>query len=69
MIKVQKGLQLINESHLQLDNLSLLEINEIRPFVVEIMGKLTSLDKSTSTGMEQEEMHYGDNDGDIEDHL
>lgn len=69
MIKVQKGLELINESHLQLDNLSLLEINEIRPFVVEIMGKLTSLDKSTSTGMEQEEMQYGDNDGDIEDHL
>lgn len=43
MVKVKKGLTLVNESHLQLDNLSLMEINEIRPFVVSVMSKLTKL--------------------------
>lgn len=42
-LKVLKGLRHLNESHLQLDNLSLLEINELRPFIVGIMDKLREL--------------------------
>ncbi|CCC67489.1 hypothetical protein NCAS_0A09310 [Naumovozyma castellii] len=41
--KVLKGLKYLNESHLQLDNLSLLEINELRPFIVDIMDKLREI--------------------------
>jgi GINS complex subunit 2 len=66
MIKVKKGLKLINESHLQLDGLSLMEINEIRPFVVEVMAKLTKLNKSVKQA-EQEEQFVQDNMDDYDD--
>lgn len=46
MVKVKKGLALINESNLQLDNLSIIEINEMRPFLVKTMQKLAELDES-----------------------
>ena len=39
-MKVLQGLKFMNESHLQLDNLGLMEINELRPFIVDIMDKL-----------------------------
>lgn len=39
-MKVLQGLKFMNESHLQLDNLGLMEINEMRPFIVDIMDKL-----------------------------
>ncbi|CCK73548.1 DNA replication protein PSF2 NDAI_0G05650 [Naumovozyma dairenensis CBS 421] len=42
-LKVLKGLKYLNESHLQLDNLSVLEINELRPFIIDIMDKLREL--------------------------
>lgn len=46
MIKVRRGIAHVNESNLQLDNLSVLEINEIRPLLVQTMGKLAALDKA-----------------------
>lgn len=42
-LKVLRGLRHLNESHLQLDNLSLLEINELRPFIVGTMDKLREI--------------------------
>lgn len=49
MAKVQKGIEILNESHLQLDNLSLLEINEYRPFIITTMNKMKNLHKSSLT--------------------
>lgn len=46
-LKVLKGLRHLNESHLQLDNLSLIEINELRPFIVNVMDKLRKLHVAT----------------------
>lgn len=46
--KVHKGLEAMNESHLQLDNLSLLEINESRPFIIGVMNKMKDVHKSTA---------------------
>ncbi|AMD19266.1 HBR365Cp [Eremothecium sinecaudum] len=45
--KIAKGLQYLNESHLQLDNLSLVEVNEMRPLVVGVMDKLKEVHNST----------------------
>ncbi|KAK5782174.1 hypothetical protein RI543_000099 [Arxiozyma heterogenica] len=42
-LKVAKGIKYMNESHLQLDNLSILEINELRPFISGIMDKLKEI--------------------------
>ncbi|QLL33856.1 hypothetical protein HG536_0F01810 [Torulaspora globosa] len=42
-LKVLKGLRHLNESHLQLDNLSLLEVNELRPFVLDTMDRLREI--------------------------
>lgn len=56
LIKVKKGLSLINESHLQFDNLSLLEINEIRPFVVQVMSKLQKLHAASVEQPEDEDV-------------
>lgn len=47
--KVLKGLKQLNASHLQLDNLSLLEINELRPFIVRTMDKLREIHDSANT--------------------
>lgn len=67
-LKVLKGLRHLNESHLQLDNLSLLEINELRPFIVGIMDKLRELHSAANAnapniGSEEhedaDEMHIG----------
>ncbi|CAR30451.1 DNA replication complex GINS protein PSF2 [Lachancea thermotolerans] len=46
--KIGQGLKHLNESHLQLDNLSLLEINELRPFVLGVMNKLKQVHSSIS---------------------
>ncbi|EJS43157.1 psf2p [Saccharomyces arboricola H-6] len=55
-VKVLKGLEYLNESHLQLDNLSLLEINELRPFITDIMDKLREIHSASLTaGGENEE--------------
>ena len=58
-IKVLKGLKYLNESHLQLDNLSLLEINELRPFITEIMDKLREIHTASLTaGTENDEEEF-----------
>ncbi|AET40691.1 DNA replication protein PSF2 Ecym_6312 [Eremothecium cymbalariae DBVPG len=46
--KISKGLQHLNESHLQLDNLSLTEINELRPFVTGVMDKMMEIHASAN---------------------
>ncbi|SCV03878.1 LAMI_0H11672g1_1 [Lachancea mirantina] len=46
--KIFQGLKQLNESHLQLDNLSILEINELRPFVLGVMNKLKDLHASVA---------------------
>ncbi|KAI5966290.1 PSF2 [Candida pseudojiufengensis] len=43
LIKSRKGLKELNESNIQLSGLSLMEINEIRPFVLPVMNKLRQL--------------------------
>lgn len=67
MIKIKKGLTLLNESHLQLDNLSLMEINEIRSFVVTMMGKLTDLSEAVTENAEEQGAgdEYEDDDDDM----
>ncbi|KAL7664754.1 DNA replication complex GINS protein PSF2 [[Candida] zeylanoides] len=43
LVKSRRGLHELNESNIQLDGLSLLEINELRPFVLGVMNKLRQL--------------------------
>ncbi|CAK9438420.1 uncharacterized protein LODBEIA_P26440 [Lodderomyces beijingensis] len=43
LIKSRKGLKELNESNIQLNGLSLMEINEMRPFVIPVMNKLRVL--------------------------
>lgn len=54
--KVQRGMEILNESHLQLDNLSLLEINEFRYFISATMTKMKNLHKSSLTEEDLEMM-------------
>lgn len=44
--KARRGLRELNESNIQLNGLSLMEINELRPFVLSVMGKLLQLHES-----------------------
>lgn len=41
--KVRQGLSLVNESHVQMDGLSLLELNEVRPLMSKTMATLQKL--------------------------
>jgi GINS complex subunit 2 len=43
LVKSRRGLHELNELNIQLDGLSLLEINELRPFVLGVMNKLRQL--------------------------
>ncbi|KAI3406391.1 PSF2 [Candida oxycetoniae] len=43
LVKSRKGLKELNESNIQLTGLSLMEINEIRPFVISVMNQLREL--------------------------
>ncbi|KAH3681588.1 hypothetical protein WICPIJ_007462 [Wickerhamomyces pijperi] len=54
-IKVQTGLKSIDEHYLQLDNLSRMEINEIRRFVTDVMGKYIQLKNTLVPEDEYEE--------------
>lgn len=49
LVKSRKGLKELNESNIQLMGLSLLEINELRPFVLGVMNKLRQLHDTTAT--------------------
>ncbi|KAI0464575.1 hypothetical protein LJB42_002193 [Komagataella kurtzmanii] len=48
LIKARRGLKELNESYMQLDNLSLMEINELRPLVVGVMDQLRKLQVGTN---------------------
>lgn len=66
LVKSRKGLKELNESNIQLDGLSLLEINELRPFVLTVMNKLRQLHESVNTktdrgtGNDQDDDMYND---------
>lgn len=47
-LKSKRGLRELNESNIQLNGLSLMELNEIRPFVILVMDKLRQLHESVS---------------------
>lgn len=42
-VKTRKGLKEVNESNIALNGLSLMEINEVRPFMLSVMNKLREL--------------------------
>ncbi|KAI5954807.1 PSF2 [Candida theae] len=59
LIKSRKGLKELNESNIALNGLSLMEINEIRPFVLPVMNKLRQLHDTTvkhDSGTNEENM-------------
>lgn len=60
LIKARKGIKELNESHMRLDNLSLMEINELRPFVIGVMNQLRKLNDTITqeTNYEEEDMEY-----------
>ncbi|PRT54119.1 DNA replication complex GINS protein PSF2 [Wickerhamiella sorbophila] len=41
--KVRQGITLVNESHMQMDGLSLMELNEVRPLMSKTMATLQKL--------------------------
>lgn len=63
-LKARRGLRELNESNIQLHGLSLMEINEIRPFVLGIMGKLLQLHHSVRP--EDVAPEDDDNESDLE---
>lgn len=42
-VKTRKGLKEVNESNIALNGLSLMEINEVRPFMLSVMNRLREL--------------------------
>lgn len=50
--KISQGLKHLNESHLQLDNLSLSEINEMRTFAIGVMNKLKDIHATTNADVD-----------------
>lgn len=51
--KARAGLVELNESHMQMDNLGAMEINEIRPFVVMVMDQMRRIQASTEENGEE----------------
>lgn len=65
LVKSRRGLKELNESNIELNGLSLLEINELRPFVLSVMNKLRQLHDSTSDANSQnKEAEEADSDDD-----
>lgn len=65
-LKARRGLRELNESNIQLNGLSLMEINELRPFVLSVMGKLHHLHESVQVeNADENELDY-QTDTDIE---
>jgi GINS complex subunit 2 len=61
--KARAGLVELNESHMQMDNLGAMEINEIRPFVGLVMDQMRRVRSLTEeTGEENEDEIEDDND-------
>lgn len=60
LLKVNNGLRELNESNFTLTGLSMMEVNEMRPFVVNVMNQLRLLDNTKRAG-------EGDGDMEMED--
>ncbi|KAK6463300.1 hypothetical protein DFJ63DRAFT_114464 [Scheffersomyces coipomensis] len=71
LVKSRKGLKELNESNIVLNGLSLLEINELRPFVLTVMNKLRQLhDTSNAQDIaDQDEYEDGGYDDDDDDDI
>lgn len=69
LVKLRKGLRNVNEVNLSFNDLSLMEINEFRPFISEVMGNLSRLQSAVedqeAPGAENE--GYGDEEDEDED--
>ena len=58
----------MNESNIQLNGLSLLEINELRPFVIPVMNKLRQLydtTQSNTINADDQDMEDASDDEDV----
>lgn len=55
MLKTRQGFAMIDDEYLELTGLSLLEINEIRPFLIQSMNTLRELKKVSLSDDEEEE--------------
>lgn len=53
LLKSRRGLRELNESNIQLNGISLMEINELRPFVINVMSKLQQLHDCVDNGDEE----------------
>ena len=68
LVKSKKGLKELNESNIQLNGLSLLEINELRPFVIPVMNKLRQLydtTQSNTINADDQDMEDASDDEDV----
>lgn len=65
LVKSRRGLKELNESNIELNGLSLLEINELRPFVLNVMNRLRELHDSVHGPAQLQ--GDGDNDDDSDD--
>ncbi|KAG7745397.1 hypothetical protein KL932_000427 [Ogataea haglerorum] len=54
LVKARKGIRELNHVYIQLDGLSLMEINEIRPFILEVMDQLRKMNDSLKVKSEDE---------------
>ena len=52
-LKSKRGLRELNESNIQLNGLSLMELNELRPFALSVMEKMRQLHDSVQTTNDQ----------------
>lgn len=66
LVKSRRGLKELNESNIELNGLSLLEINELRPFVLNVMNRLRELHDSVH-GSTQIQDNANDDDDDSDD--
>lgn len=55
MLKLRQGFSMIDDEYLEMTGLSLMEINEVRPFLLKTMDKLRDLKKVSIDDDEEEE--------------
>lgn len=65
--KARAGIKELNESHMRMDNLGTLELNELRPFIAGVMDELQRLVASIEEGEEGEQAEQ-DYDDDMNDY-
>lgn len=64
LLKVNQGLEQLNESNFTLTGLSLMEVNEMRPFVLRVMDQLRKLSSTRDEGGLEPEEPVDDDDMD-----